>query len=87
MVVRLILKAHDSAQPIAFNKETEMIRFTLPDMTCGHCVGVINQTLIELDPDCELEFDLLNHVISVESCCTQDALAAALTEAGYPPAS
>ncbi|MFP2768505.1 heavy-metal-associated domain-containing protein [Oceanisphaera sp. KMM 10153] len=63
-----------------------MISFTLPDMTCGHCVGVINQMLIELDPACELEFDLLNHIIKVESSCTHEQLADALTEVGYPPA-
>ncbi|WP_245748796.1 heavy-metal-associated domain-containing protein [Oceanisphaera psychrotolerans] len=67
-------------------EDTTMISFTLPEMTCGHCVGVINQTLIELDPECELEFDLLNHIIKVESSCTREQLAEALTEAGYQPA-
>lgn len=63
-----------------------MISFILPDMTCGHCVGVINKTLTELDPACELEFDLPSHVIRVESSCSREQLIEALSEAGYRPA-
>lgn len=62
-----------------------MTEFTLPDMTCGHCVGAINEALTELDPQCEIEFDLLNHLITVNSTCTPQQLVNALTDAGYPP--
>ncbi|WP_417614023.1 heavy-metal-associated domain-containing protein [Oceanisphaera sp.] len=62
-----------------------MTEFTLPDMTCGHCVGVINDTLTALDAECEIEFDLLNHTITVNSRCTPQQLVNALTDAGYPP--
>ncbi|WP_232818218.1 heavy-metal-associated domain-containing protein [Zobellella maritima] len=63
-----------------------MISFTLPEMTCGHCVGVINKALTELDPACELEFDLPGHTIRVESHCSREELVEALSEAGYRPA-
>lgn len=62
-----------------------MIEFTLPDMTCGHCVGAINEVLTELDPDCEIEFDLLNHLITVNSSASEQQLVSTLTDAGYPP--
>ncbi|MGO1246002.1 MAG: heavy-metal-associated domain-containing protein [Oceanisphaera sp.] len=62
-----------------------MIEFTLPDMTCGHCVGAINEALTELDPDCEIEFDLLNHLITVNSSASEQQLVSTLTDAGYPP--
>lgn len=63
-----------------------MHSFTVPDMTCGHCVGVINDTLTKLDPLCEIEFDLVTHSIQVTSDSSQQELSDALTEAGYPPA-
>ncbi|MBO1518938.1 heavy-metal-associated domain-containing protein [Oceanisphaera pacifica] len=62
-----------------------MVEFTLPDMTCGHCVGAINEALTTLDPNCEIEFDLLNHLITVNSSATEQQLISTLTDAGYPP--
>lgn len=62
-----------------------MIEFTIPDMTCGHCVGAISEALTAVDENCEIEFDLLNHQITVNSNRTPQQLINALTDAGYPP--
>ena len=63
-----------------------MTEFTVPDMTCGHCVGAITDALTAVDENCEIEFDLQNHQISVNSNRTPQQLVNALTAAGYPPA-
>ncbi|MBU3823693.1 MAG: heavy-metal-associated domain-containing protein [Candidatus Oceanisphaera merdipullorum] len=62
-----------------------MTDFTIPDMTCGHCVGVITDALTAVDENCEIDFDLLNHQITVHSNRTPQQLVNALTAAGYPP--
>jgi copper chaperone len=63
-----------------------MHQFHLPDMTCGHCAGTVNQTLKFIDPACEVQVDLARHTVSVKSQEAREALAEALSEAGYPPA-
>ncbi|WIT12670.1 heavy-metal-associated domain-containing protein [Paucibacter sediminis] len=63
-----------------------MSEFTLPDMSCGHCVASITKAVQALDAQAKLQFDLPSHKVQVESQLSQAALVAALTEAGYPPA-
>jgi len=60
--------------------------FKLPDMSCGHCVAAITQALGELDPQAQLDFKRETRELQVQSALAREALAAALTEAGYPPA-
>ncbi|MGZ5132561.1 MAG: heavy-metal-associated domain-containing protein [Caldimonas sp.] len=63
-----------------------MFDFKIPDMSCGHCVGVITTTVKSLDPRAEVSTDLPSHTVRVESTATREARAAALAEAGYAPA-
>lgn len=63
-----------------------MLEFNVPAMSCGHCVGVITQTLKQVDPQARVEVDLPGKKVKVESSRNRDALAGALAEAGYPPA-
>ena len=63
-----------------------MVEFSVPAMSCGHCVGVITQTLKQVDPQARVEVDLGGKTVKVESSRDRDAFAGALTEAGYPPA-
>ncbi len=62
------------------------IEFTLPDMTCGHCVRTVTSTVQQLDPKAQLQIDLPTHKVVIESTQTAQALAAALAQEGYPPA-
>ena len=62
-------------------QEYSMHEFQLPDMTCGHCAGTVNQTLKLIDPACEVQVDLAQKKVSVQSTEDRDTLA----EAGYPP--
>lgn len=61
-----------------------MIKLAIPDMSCGHCVGVITKTVKELDQDAVLDFDLPARSVQVQSKLAPDALLAALDDAGYP---
>jgi copper chaperone len=63
-----------------------MYRFTLPDMSCGHCVASITEALQGADAQARLNVDLASKTAQVDSALPREALAAALAEAGYPPA-
>lgn len=63
-----------------------MIEFELPDMTCGHCAGMVTQTLRLADPACKVQIDLAQRKVQVESTEDRQTLAEALSEAGYAPA-
>ncbi|HEY1131598.1 MAG TPA: heavy-metal-associated domain-containing protein [Roseateles sp.] len=63
-----------------------MYRFTLPDMSCGHCVAAITEALKAADAQVRVEIDREARTAEVESALPREVLASALTEAGYPPA-
>lgn len=63
-----------------------MHEFQLPDMTCGHCAGMVSQTLQMTDPECKIQVDMPKRTVTVQSAEDRQTLAEALTEAGYPPA-
>jgi copper chaperone len=60
------------------------MEFTIPAMSCGHCVGAITQTVKSLDPAAEVNVDLATKKVVVQSSQDQPTVAAALAEAGYP---
>lgn len=62
-----------------------MYRFTLPDMSCGHCVAAITEALKAADAQARVEIDREARTAEVDSTLPRETLAAALTEAGYPP--
>lgn len=65
-----------------------MYDFTLPDMSCGHCVAAITQAIKAADAQALLDFKLPEHGLRVQSSqLSQAQLAQLLAEAGYPPAS
>jgi copper chaperone len=63
-----------------------MIEMNLPDMSCGHCVSTVAQTVQEVDPKARVEVDLATKLVRIESSDGRQVFADALTEAGYPPA-
>ncbi|MBW8847431.1 MAG: heavy-metal-associated domain-containing protein [Burkholderiales bacterium] len=62
-----------------------MYQFTLPDMSCGHCVAAITQALKSVDPQAQVSVDASTKTAAVLSALPRQTLAAALIEAGYPP--
>ena len=63
-----------------------MIDFTLPSMTCGHCVRTVTDTVQRVDAAATVQIDLPSHQVRIESAQPAAAFLAALTEEGYPPA-
>ena len=60
------------------------MEFNVPDMSCGHCAGVITKAVQQLDADAMISIDLPAKKITVETVHDRQTVAAALTEAGYP---
>ena len=63
-----------------------MIEFHVPDISCKHCVGTVTQTLMQIDPKATVTIDLPTKQVQVETTESRAVLAAALADAGYPPA-
>ncbi|MBI3347492.1 MAG: heavy-metal-associated domain-containing protein [Burkholderiales bacterium] len=63
-----------------------MHQFTLPDMSCGHCVAAITEALQAADAQARIDIDRDAKTARVDSALPRETLAAALAEAGYPPA-
>ena len=55
-------------------------------MSCGHCVATINEALHKADPAAQVQISREAKTAKVESALPRETLAAALTQAGYPPA-
>ena len=63
-----------------------MIELTLPNMTCGHCVRTVTETVQRVDREAKVEIDLPTHRVRIESTKPAEAFAEALAEEGYAPA-
>lgn len=63
-----------------------MTEFTIPAMTCGHCIGRVTKAVQQVDPAARVTVDLPAHTVQVESGAEREELVAALAEAGYAPA-
>lgn len=61
-----------------------MTEFNIPDMSCGHCAGVVTRAVRELDPQAIVDVQLDRRTVQVESSLNRETLAKALAEAGYP---
>ncbi len=66
--------------------EPTLIEFTLPDMSCGHCVRTVTQAVQQIDASARLDIDLPARRVRIDSPQPAETFAAALTEEGYPPA-
>jgi len=67
------------------HESRDMIEFTLPAMSCGHCVQAITRALQAIDPLAQIRVELDSRHVSVESARDAAEFARALDEAGYPP--
>jgi len=60
-----------------------MIRFSVPDMSCGHCKAKIADALLEADGGAELTFDMEAREVAVDSVLEADEAAETIKAAGY----
>ncbi len=61
-----------------------MITLKVPDMSCGHCAGVITKALKQLDPAAVVNFDMHNHLVQVDIAKPATTVIDTLSDAGYP---
>lgn len=62
-----------------------MLEFNVEGMSCGHCVSRVTKAVKDADPAARVEVDLAHHKVRVETGEDRTTVAAALTDAGYPP--
>ncbi len=60
-----------------------MKRFSIPDMSCGHCTAAIEKSIKAIDPNAEVRCDLGSRTAEIESALNDEALAVAIKGAGY----
>jgi len=63
-----------------------MTKFSVPDMTCGHCKMTIQKAVLDADDGADLAFDLDKHEVEVDSVLGAEELAGVIKAAGYTPA-
>ena len=61
------------------------MEFHLENMTCGGCARGVTRAIQALDANAKVIADPPNRKVTVETTATQEQVAEALTEAGFPP--
>lgn len=61
-----------------------MIILNVPDMSCGHCAGVITKALKALDPQAVIGYDMHNHKVQIDTLESAAQVLQAMAQAGYP---
>lgn len=61
-----------------------MFRFTIPGMTCGGCARRVTNAILGVDPGAEVITNPPSREVKVTTKADEQALHAALSEAGYP---
>ena len=58
-------------------------QFQVAGMSCGHCVGAVEEALQAVDPQARVQVELARGQVQVDSDQPREALAPAIAEAGY----
>lgn len=61
-----------------------MLKLNVPDMTCGHCVGVITKAIQSVDAGAKVDVDLKTQIVTIDANLDGAAFTQALEAAGYP---
>jgi copper chaperone len=67
-------------------QEFEMITLKVPDMTCGHCAGVVTKAVQSIDAEARVDIDLKAQTVTVHTTADNETVSRALETAGYPVA-
>ena len=59
------------------------MKFHVPNMSCGHCTVAITKEIALLDAEAKVTADLETRMVEVESILPAEAIAQAITVAGY----
>ena len=61
-----------------------MLRFHVPNMTCGGCARSVTKAIQSVDSAARIETDPVAREVRVQSVAEQKALISALVDAGFP---
>lgn len=61
-----------------------MLRFHIPNMTCGGCAKSVTKALLSVDPQAGIVTDPSAREVRVDSALDGNVFLAVLNEAGYP---
>ena len=64
-----------------------MFRYSVPDMTCGHCAQAIEKAVKSVDPQAEVAVDFTSKEVTVRSEADGARVAGSIRDAGYEPRS
>jgi copper chaperone len=64
---------------------SDSLAFTVPDMTCGHCVRSITDAVLAAYPAARVEIDLAAKRVSVANAGDRAAVASVIAAVGYSP--
>jgi copper chaperone len=62
------------------------VEFTLPDMSCGHCVRAVTAAVQRVDAGAQVSVDLPTRRLRIETSRPAQDFVAVLADEGYPPA-
>ncbi len=60
-----------------------MTKFSIPDMSCGHCKSAIEKAVKNVDDHAQVEVDLTTRKVTIKSKAEVDALVKAIKAEGY----
>jgi copper chaperone len=66
--------------------EIMTIQFKVPKMACSACGETITKAVKAVDPSATVQADPKTKLVEIETQASEDAIAQAITEAGYPVA-
>lgn len=62
-----------------------MLTFRVDDMTCGHCVATIVNAVKQKDANAQIEVDLPQHLVRIDTSVDAGGIEQAIRDAGYTP--
>lgn len=66
-------------------QDTDTLAFTVPDMTCGHCVRAITGAVLAAYPAAKVDIDLAAKRVAVQGAGERAAVASLIEAEGYSP--
>ena len=62
------------------------MKYSVPEMSCGHCTAAITKEIVALDPQAKIQTDLDARTVEVETMQSNAAILDAIKSAGYEAA-
>lgn len=60
-----------------------MLRYTIENMTCGHCVATVTKAIHGVDANAAVRADVAGRSLEIDTGATSEAVSAAVAAAGY----